>query len=336
MVCIVAREVVEQFLGKLEADHYQPDRLEVPQLNQVIAGGIKEDGAWIYPGIGTAQNLCLVTWWNGGTLQNVQLLRLPPQDPGPVLQEQLTQITWAGELEGWLSLPVRWHVVADPTTAAAWQLMIQLWSDDAVEMHPPLTDNDIAQFSAQRAARREPSANLLPVEFPARYHQQFIDRLWMRGLGAVVALYCVGVVVYLVALQVYGFRERKVEDQARALAGSYTNALQLEERVRILQDQVNLKYAALDCWKAASEFLPEDFTLTWMIFGKGRSLELHGTAPQGLEAKVTDFNEGLRSATMANGQTLFKSVTPARYSTRPGAPNMTWSFTADLNRSDTE
>jgi hypothetical protein len=333
IVCIVARDVIEKFVGTLEADNYQPDRLEVPQLNQVIAGGVKEDGAWIYPEKG--QNLCLVTWWRGGTLQNVQLLRLPADDLGPVLQEQLTQTMWAGELEGWLSLPARWHLVADPETAASWQLLIQLWSDDPVEVHAPLSSDELARFSAQRVARGDAGANLLPVEFSARYHQQFIDRLWMRGLGAVVALYCVGVFIYFVALQAYGYRENKIETQVRSLAGSYTNALQLKERVQILQDQVNLKYAALDCWKAASELLPEDFTLTWLIFGKGRTLELHGTAPQGQEPKVTDFNEALRGA-MANGQLLFSSVTPPRSTSRAGTPTFTWSFSAELNRSEIE
>jgi len=35
----------------------------------------------------------------------------------------------------------------------------------------------------------------VPEEFKVRYRQQFVDRLWMRGLGAIVAVYLIGVVV---------------------------------------------------------------------------------------------------------------------------------------------
>jgi hypothetical protein len=203
-----------------------------------------------------------------------------------------------------------------------------------VDIHPPLSQDDLARFSGRRVAKGEESANLVPPEFAVRYHQQFIDRLWMRGLGAVVALYCVGFLIYFVALQVFGFRQGAIEKQVKSLSVPYTNVLQLKERVQILQDQVNLKYAALDCWKAASELLPEGFTLTWMFFVKGNTLELHGTAPAEQDSKVTDYNEGLRGV-MRKGQPLFSNVSAPRTTARPGSQGMlTWNFTADLNRSE--
>ena len=30
-------------------------------------------------------------------------------------------IAWAGELEGWLTAQPKWHLVADPVTAAEWE-----------------------------------------------------------------------------------------------------------------------------------------------------------------------------------------------------------------------
>lgn len=344
IVCIVSRDQVEQFLGSVEAQSFQADRLEIPQLNQILADGARPDGAWIYPGMGPDNDLCTVAWWAGGTLQQLQLLHLPGASEAAsatelaasrarYLEEQLMQTAWAGELEGWLSLPVHWHLVAEGDTAAAWQPILAHWSGASVEVAPALPRASLARFAANRAARLEPSANLLPPDFAARYRQQYIDRLWMRGLGALVALYMIGVAIYLVGLRVFTYRQARVEASVAAIANTYTNVLQLKERVQVLQEQLNLKYAALDCWKIAAEALPEEFNLTWLVFSRGRMVELHGTAPPGQEQKVTDFNESLRRATV-NGQALFKDVAPPNTISRPGSPNITWNFQCQLNVSE--
>src|SRR2546430_420475 len=96
--------------------------------------------------------------------------------------------------------------------------------------------------------RRPPRSTLFPYttlfrsppEFSARYQQQFIDRLWMRGLGALTLVYMAAVLIYFGALYVLKFKAGKVQDQVTALSAAYTNALQLKERVHILQEQVNL------------------------------------------------------------------------------------------------
>jgi hypothetical protein len=173
----------------------------------------------------------------------------------------------------------------------------------------------------------------LPPDFTARYHQQFIDRLWMRGLGALVGIYMIGVAIYMVGLQVYSFRQSRVEAEIASLANTYTNVLQLKERVQVLQDQLNLKYAALDCFKVTAEALPAEFTLTWLVFDRGRSLELHGTAPPGQAQQISDFNESLRRATV-DGHPLFKDVAPPITLNRPGSPNITWNFQSQLNISE--
>ncbi|HVV73724.1 MAG TPA: hypothetical protein VHI52_19825, partial [Verrucomicrobiae bacterium] len=49
IVMVVARSIVEEFLGKLEAQGYLADRLELPLLDQLQTTAITEDGAWIYP-----------------------------------------------------------------------------------------------------------------------------------------------------------------------------------------------------------------------------------------------------------------------------------------------
>jgi hypothetical protein len=64
VVVIVARSLVEEFLGQLEGQGYLADRLELQLLDQLLATPITEDGAWIYPG-GNEEKP--TAWWRGVT-----------------------------------------------------------------------------------------------------------------------------------------------------------------------------------------------------------------------------------------------------------------------------
>jgi hypothetical protein len=119
-----------------------------------------------------------------------------------LLRQQISQIAWAGELEGWLTSPPRWHLVAEGETAAVWEPLLNQVADQPVQLIAPIPQAQLAAQSARRAVQANGTANLLPPEFATRYRQQFVDRLWMRGLGAVVVVYLIGVVIYFGALQV--------------------------------------------------------------------------------------------------------------------------------------
>jgi hypothetical protein len=94
---------------------------------------------------------------------------------------------------------------------------------------------------------------------------------------------------------------------------------------------LNLKYAALDCFKVASELLPADFTLISLQFQRGGTLQIVGTAPQGEEQKVLDYNEAMRDATV-EGKRLFKDVSPVSYPSRAVASQVVnWHFDCMLN-----
>ena len=353
IVCIVARDLVEQFLGGVEGSSFQPDRLEVPNLNQIIADGQREDGGWIYPGSGADADSCTVAWWSGGTLQQLQFLRLPvPAAPSgeksalaahdvraarsQYLHEQLMQVAWAGEMEGWLTLPVKWRIVADEENAAYWQSLVKDWSEDGVEVQPAADRAGLAKFSAKRMLRGEAGANLLPPEYAARYHQQYTDRLWMRALGALVMVYVFGVIIYMIALQFFTFKDSSLKTQIAGIANNYTNVLKLKERVGVMEEQLTMKYAALDCCKVASELLPEGFNLVNLVLGnRGRTMRLEGTAPSDQREKVIEFNDAMRKAEV-NGKTLFKDVTPPNMNARGAAQNITWNFECRLNVSDAE
>jgi hypothetical protein len=151
-----------------------------------------------------------------------------------------------------------------------------------------------------------------------------------------VAVYIAGVLIYMAVLQFYTFQDSRLKTQVAGIANSYTNVLRLKEQVQVTEEQLNLKYAALDCWKAASELLPEGFTLVNLTFGqRGRSLMLTGTAPPDQRDKIIEYNDNLRKA-VANGKPLFKTVSPPNFQSRPGSPNINWNFDCRLNVSDAE
>jgi hypothetical protein len=338
IVVIAPRNLVEEFLGRLEGQGYLADRLELPLLHQLLATKVEGDGVWIYPGSFTSQNCCLLAWWSEGTLQNVNLLRISTSESwGAILRDQLTQIAWAGELEGWLRTNPRCYLVAEPTVAAVWERVISQWSGQSIQVVPPLAPAALAAFLVQRIARQESQANLVPAEFAARYRQQFVDRLWMRGLAALVALYLVYLAGHFGWTGVRVVQRNLVQSQVAKISANYANAMQLKARVQVLQEQVNLKFAALDCWLAAAKELPADLTLTDLSLQQGRTLTLRGTVPVDMISQVGDYNEALRKATVGstNGPLLFSAMQePNIPSTITGQRLKTWNFNCELRRTE--
>ena len=334
IVIMMARDLVEKFLGELEGQGYLADRLELPMLDQLQATTIAADGAYIYPDSTTGKFTALVAWWYGGVLRNLGLLHVPTVEScDTILKEQLTQMGWAGELEGWLKSPPHWHLVADEATAANWQPLFHSWVAQPVEVMAPLGATQLATMNANRAARAEAKAGLLPPEYSTRYHQEFIDRLWMRGLGAVLVVYLAGVMIYLGGAGVQSYRTEGVTGEMAGLSRSYTNTLQLKAQLEILQNRQALKFASLDCWKVTAELLPESIAVQTIEFKDGKHFSLSGTAPSDKGGQLTDFNEALRKA-MLNGQSMFDSIGIPVVKLDPSGTQLSWSFAGELARAE--
>jgi hypothetical protein len=189
-------------------------------------------------------------------------------------------------------------------------------------------------LTATRAARAGSEANLLPMEFSTRYRQQFVDRLWMRGLGAVVVLYLLGVLVYFARLEVELYRTNAVEQQVTSLGPTYTNAIQLRDRFKVLKEGQDLKFAALDCWKIVAELLPDGVTLEGFSFSEGKKLTLSGSAPADQVKRLLDFDADIRKAPV-NGQPLFDPITGDHVTYRSAAAGtVSWSCVLELKRSE--
>ena len=334
IVVIAARSAVEEFLGKLEGEGYLADRLELPILDQIQATKINGDGAWIYPSAGGVDT-ALVAWWYGGVLRNLDLLTVSPGNRGESLREQLMQMAWAGELEGWLTSPPAWRIVAEGTSAAEWEPIVRSGMDEPVEVLAPVSVPQLAELTASRSAHADPAVNLLPAEYSTRYHQQFVDGLWMRALGVVVGLYVVGVAIYLVALQVVLFQTRSVEKQVQDLGPNYTNALQFKAQFQVLKDRQDLKFAGLDCWKAVAETLPENVTLDSFNFTDGHRLTLNGTAPPDYGQQLIKFDDTLRKS-MPDGLPLFDRFKGDFINSHLMGSTISWALSAELKRADVQ
>jgi hypothetical protein len=332
ILVIVSRNIVEEFLGKLEGQGFLADRLEVSLLDQLQATAITEDGAWIYPeGMG-GQNQALVAWWYGGVLQNLDIITFPAANRAESLKEQVLQMAWAGEMEGWLTAPPSWHLVADETVAAEWEPALRVGLEQPVELVEPLRAPDLAARTAARATRSDAGGGLLPSEFSTRYHQQFVDRLWMGVLGSVVVLYLAGVLVYFVALSFLNYKTRGVEKQVAGLGQIYTNAMQLKAQCQVLKDRQELKFAALDCWNVTAKIIPEGVTLESLNFSDGKRLVLSGTAGSDLLSQLIEFESKMRKENI-NGQPFFDPTKGDNlHYTSAGGGVYRWDFALELRR----
>jgi hypothetical protein len=327
IVIIAARGYVEEFLGDLERQGFLADRIECPGLDQLLSAKMNGDGLWFFPG-GPGEP-ALIAWHYGGAIQNLTLLPLPEgPEHASQLKAHIEQIAWAGELEGWLTSPPRIHLVAGPAEAEAWRPLFMEWAEHGVETVAPAAPAELAGESAQRAGTNGATTSLLPAEFGARYHRQLMDRLWMRGVMAVVGAYLLAVLCYFSMV----FEKKSEMDNAHkelvGLGAAYTNALLDDTQIRLITERQNLKYAALDCWSAVAANLPENLTLETFYFNRAK-IDISGTGNTELPDDVYTFQNDLRKAADATRTNpLFTNVT-LNY-TRVQSGKTAWSFTCSI------
>lgn len=331
IVAIVERGVVEEFLGRLEGVGFVADRLEIPLLRELRAARPPQTGLQLFVRAEVGHQLCLAAWWSGGVLREVTLSRLVA-GPGAAesLVGQLTQVAWAAELEGWIGSTPAVQLHAMPEVAAQFQPALEEWSGQPVTTVAPVAANAVAELVATNALK--PTAgSLIPTEILVKARQQFIDGIWMRGLGFAGLMYAVGVVGYLIYLNLLTGTLDEKKSLAIQYGKAYTNTIQLREQVSILEEQVTLKFAALDSWRAAAELLPLSLNMSSLSFDKGKTLSLSGYGPQGSSKEVANYESELRKAKVGD-QPLFASVKTESIETK-GA-NTTWRITAQLKRTE--
>ena len=336
VVTVASRAAVEEFLDAEVASGFSPDRLDLPLLrwwNQLRPEG---SGIWILleeTGDG-GKGLGLAGWFVDGVWRELGLVHLPAgPEAAAILVQQLGQSAWAGEMDGWMTSIPPVHLSATPQQLEVLAAPLEEWSGHPVVPVPRPDTSRLATASAE-ALRSEPVSSLIPTEWASAQRQKFIDRLWMHGLSALGMAYVVFLFGFLGLLN---FRKYQVDDLRSETSGmgiNYTNTLQLKAQVAVLEEQVALRYAALEAWQAVVKNLPSNLTLTQLDFQKGRTLQLSGTVEAESISAVTQFNSDLIKSQLDN-QPLFARVKPAQINSKPGNTVANWSFDAELRRSDT-
>jgi hypothetical protein len=337
LVVMAERTAAEVFLGKLEQAGLFTDRLDCPAVDQLMALKADQDGAWILPDLSGVPGKALVAWWSGGILRSLGLIQLPAEgNAGGALRDQVMQMAWAGEVEGWLTQSPRWHLVAGEETQAQWMSALKEGLGEEVALIAPEVPAALALSCANRAAQSGSIIRgLLPADYALRYRQQFTDRLWMGSLGALLAVYVLGVLAYFAVLGVEGWRLGTVEKQVAQLGPTYTNALDLKATFDVLNDLQELKYAALDCWKLTADLLPQDVVLDAMNFSDGSKVTLNGTVPENSVDALIDFSAALRNVRVGDKRVFDASGgEQLNYKKSPRTGEMAWNFSLVLKRSE--
>lgn len=336
IVTICARDRVETVLRDIAADGYVADGFDVPLLRELRGVKPEGDGVWVLVESQVTSAQALVGWFIGGVWRDVALFQLPAGAlAAATLVRCLNQTAWAGELDGWLTALPQVQLRVRPEEAEAIATALQDWSGQPVRVEARADRSVLAAVSAQARLKANPTA-LVPAEVGSRQRAEFVDRIWMRGLGGVFVTYLFAVFVYLALLNWRKYQLDELKGNAVGLSRQYTNTMQLKAQVAVLQEQVGLKFAALDAWQAAVEELPATLTMTQLDFRKGQDLELSGTVPTENQSDVTAYSKKLQDA-KANNQPLFAKVSVQRVdATRPGAGGgASWTIKAELKKGET-
>ncbi len=329
IVVLAPHSDVDRRLVELEEHGFVTDRLEVALVRE-LAEVAKGDGLWLLTDPDLAPNVAIAAWNLGDRWRRVDLLHLPadPVAAADFLGKTLTQTAWAAELDGWLDHTPRVRIVSPAALALAWVPTLEEWSGQPVETLPCLRREAVAARTAA-CQLRGTAGSLVPVDRVARNRQKYVDRLWLSGLGTIGILYLVVVLGYMARLTYLESQRDDEKVNLKGLALQYTNALALKAQVAVLQEQVNLRFAALDSWKAVVDRLPETMTLSTLNFIRGRTLRIDGTAAEQARGDVLRFNSDLGKV-MVRDTPLFSKVRAPRIDTRPGG-NVGWSFEMELN-----
>lgn len=334
LVIVAEAAAIETHLEELESAGYQPDRLEVSWCHQLLTLDLSADQLWIRLGKQGENVVALSAWVLNQTLRHAAIARLPDTEEGrQSLAKQLEQTAWTGEMEGWLSRLPPINLCLSPECAGQWGDSSQFWPARPAQTQTAPSPRGLAVLSARRAVRGESQADLLPEARRTRYRQQHTDRMWMKGIGAAILLYVFGVIVYLAVLEWTRRESDQLQAQARTTALTYTNVLKLQAKVEVLQEQMDLKFSALECLRVVSERLPAELTLSDFNF-TGRALTIHGTVSAADSDKVAEYHRALVDAQSGESR-LFRFVSAPNTRLLPGqgaAGNFRWDFECELER----
>ena len=343
VVILASRTMVEDQIGQLESIGYRPDRLEVPVLRQVLAArdeARQVDGAWVYPRIINDRPVCLLAWWVGGELRNINVAHLTSAEHLNELTEHLTASAWAAEQEGWAPSAWQWHLVADRKLAEQWLPLLNEWAGQGVQPHDPPETASLAAACAHSAARPLEEANLLPPEYRDRFHRDDVDRVWLNVAGWMLVVYALFVGLYFYFLEDLRDEARKAKSESKKLERKHEGMALEEERFLKKREYDELRKKALECMQAVAVSLPADMELLTMNYNdrkeSNQNLSVTGSVPTDLDQLVATFKDEMVSIEVKDTENkdirLFADVLEGSIVEIPirGDPKKRWSLNCSL------
>ena len=343
VVILASRSMVEDQIGQLESIGYRPDRLEVPVLRQVLAArdeARQVDGAWVYPRMINDRPVCLVAWWVGAELRNINVAHLTSTEHLNELTEHLTASAWAAEQEGWAPSAWQWHLVADRKLAEQWLPLLNEWAGRGVQPHDPPETASLAAVCAHNASRPLEEANLLPPEYRDRFHRDDVDRVWLNVAGWMLVAYALFVGLYFHFLGSLRDEARKAKAESKKLERKHDAALKEEEKFLKKREYDELRQKALECLQAVAVSLPIDMELQTMNYNDRKestqNLSVTGSVPADLDQLVATFKDEMVSIEVKDaedkGIRLFADVLEGSIVEIPirGDPMKRWSLNCSL------
>jgi hypothetical protein len=329
LVCIVEQKAVYNLASDLESRHFYPDRIAPDNLIHFTGPPRRRELLRIITSNVTSRFECLIQWWVEGELHNISQIQEESMEKMIAqVEQEIRQTYWAGQMEGWVDELPPLQIECPTEQHAHWNALKEALDVSSMSLQETDSTEELDSRLAGLYARGDVRCDFQPGDLKKAYQSRQFDSQWMSALGALAVLYLIGLAGYFLLLNRAQAEFRGVRSNISAISGVYTNALKLDEQIRITQNQLDLRYAALDSWKAVVEVLPEELNFRQFKFSKGESLLISGQGPYGKNSLVNTYVDALGKLRDGDDTPLFTDVQAKPIQNARGAMN--WSIEAML------
>lgn len=323
LVLIAEQKVVYQYIEDLQSRNFYPDIVS-SDLMMHFASPEKIDVIQVIPSESFSSHTCLVLWWFDGALKHIS--QISAEDKEKLLsqvEQDIKQTFWSGQMDGWASHFPAIEIQCPTESRAEWTSFQESISETQVRFRDSDSDESKGKQLATLFGNQSVRADLLPEDTRKANKNRQFDSTWMTALGCAVILYLMGLGFYFVFLNQAQSVMANVNDQIDSVSVTYTNAMKLDERIRITESQLKLRFAALETWKSVVDSLPTELTFKQFKFSKRETLLLNGQGPIGANGQVNQYVDTLTDLKDLDGNKLFEKVERKSIQNSRGVMNWT-------------
>ena len=309
IVIIAEQKVIYDFLGDLQSRNFYTDRLTVENIHQITTVPQDPNIIKVISNITEGDYQCLIQWWIDGELKSVSQVSSDTEDQIiSQVSQDIRQTFWAGQMAGWIEDLPSVEIQCATESQALWNEIKSSLGLEALKFSEGISTDEALSHTVMKFGHGQLTSNLLPEDIRKTNSTRQLDSLWMSALGCAAIIYLIALGVYFVFLKQAQSELAQVDGQIKAISVTYTNALKLDERIRITEDQLKLRFAALETWQKVVESLPAELTFKQFKFTKRETLTLVGAGPRGGNSKVDEYVDYLSAAADTEGNKVFDRV----------------------------